>query len=231
MNEYVNSDEYIFIQYHDIIKSFKPYLLTKLLYEYRKEYDGCIDFDRYKDYSDNQLLGLSIKSTDKNVLKYLMTSPINADLCLYDLYNSFPNIFSESKLLTIGTSIFMMLKQKYVKNIYIHTDTYDERIHKDLQETFADMSRITYVTGSFVNVIQDIPEKITTYILNDVELIDTLIEYDKISYTNVLIADCGWNYKFDKDKKVVLKVDDIDSKSKKYIFKTGTFRVDKYIVY
>lgn len=236
VNEYVKSHEFIFIQYHDIIKSYKPYLLKKLLYnkDYREGYTGALNFDLFKDYSDNQLLGLAMRSLSKNILEYISISEFDYDATLESLYEDtedFPDMFSESPLLKIGTTIFSLLKLDYVKKIYVHTNTYDERIHKDLIDTYGDMKRITYVNGDFIDAVKAIPEKITTYIVNDVRTIDTLIENDLISYSNVLVADAGWNYKQNEENKIVLKCDDIEAKSKKHIFKTGTFVVDSDIIY
>jgi len=232
-NEYINSEECLFIQYHDIIKSFKPYLLTRLLYneDYRKGYDYCIDFDMFKDYSDSQLLGLVVKSIDKNILKTVMKVPFNYHACMSSLYTSFPDMFSESKHLAIGSSIHFLLKQKYVTKIYIHTEIYDRRIHEDIQNSYQDMNRINYITGDFIDAVNSVEEKITTFIINDIKLVDGIINAGKAEYTNILIADCGWNYKKNKEGKAVLDVDGIEEKMKKYIFKSGTFRVDKNIIY
>lgn len=232
LNEYVKSPEYVFIQYHDVIRSYKPYLLSKMLNseDYRKGYDGYINFDLFKDFNDNQLLGLAMRSLDKNILKYLMLKPFNCDVSLKSLCDDFPDLFKESKLLKIGNSISMLLKQSYVQKIYIHTTVYDKRIHRDIAETFGDMGRIVYVTGDILDAINKIPEKITTYILNDVNIIDALIECNKISYSNVLVVDAGWNYK-KVGNDIVLKCDDIEKKSQTHIFKTGTFTVDDDIVY
>lgn len=236
INEYVKSSEYVFIQYHDIIKSYKPYLLKKLLYtpEYREGYDGVLNFKLFEDYSDNQLLGLSMRSLNKNILEYLAIDQFDYDASLAGLYEDtedFPDMFSESNLLKIGQAVFSLLKQDYVQKIYVHSNIYDDRIHKDLIDTYGDMKKITYVNGDFIDAVKSIPEKITTYIINDVRCIDLLIDNSLISYSNVLIADAGWNYKQNEDNKIVLKCDHIDDKSKEYIFKAGTFIVDSDIVY
>lgn len=232
MNEYVNSDEYVFIQYHDIIKSYKPKLLSHMLYsDYRKGYDGCIDFNKFKDYSDNQLLGLSIKSADMNILKYLSISEFNYELCLYDIKSNIPNLYRESKLLDMGESLKIMSKESYVKKIYIHTPEKDERILRDLEEIYSETEKMVYVVGDTIDVIKDCPDKLTTFILNDASIIDSLIDIGKIQYTTVLIADCGWNYTIDEKNIPYLKIENLDAKMKEHIFKCGTFKVSKQAVY
>ena len=232
MNEYVKSTENIFIQYHDVIKSYKPKLLKHMLYtEYRVGYKGCIDFDKFKDYSDDQLLGLVARSTDINILKYLQTSDFNADLCLHDIKRNVPLLYKDSKLLDIGISLRMMLKEPYVNKIYIQIPEKDERIIADLEDLYNNKEKMMCVIGDCKTAIQQCPDKITTYILNDITLVDDLIEMDKIAYTTVLVANCGWNYKLSDDGIPILKVDNLESKMKSHVFKCATFSLSKQITY
>lgn len=231
-NQYVTSDEYVFVQYHDIVKSYKPYLLKHMLNsDYREGYADYINFDLFKDYSDSKLLGLAIKSTEPNVLKFIKTKDFYYDICLEDILSQLPEVYRDSKLLSIGTSLSMLLTQKYVKKIYIHSPVYDERILTDIQESYGFNPKVIYVSGDFIGAVKQCPDTITTYIINDIRLIDELIKINKVEYSNIMVADCGWNYRLTDNGGVALNIDDLDKKMKTHIFKSAMFRVDKELEY
>lgn len=234
MNQFASQQEVVFITYEDVIKTTKLYILKKLLND--KEFNTCykdfIDFSKIENKDDSALSGIITAATKNNILEYLATSQFDYNLTYLDLIERFDDIYDESKLLAIGNSIHVLLKQKFTKTIYIYTKAYDKRIHKNLNDIF-DMESIVYINGEFEEVIEDISktEKITSYILNDIDLLQKLIDIDKVKFTSVLIANYGWNYKLNSEGIPILKIDDIDNISKEKVFKLGVFVPDNESTY
>lgn len=228
-----NSDnEVIFITYDGVIKSPVPFILKMLqTSDYEEGYSDMINYNRFKGLDDGQLLGLATRRITKNILEYLATQEFDYEASYQDLILRFPNIYEESKLLSMGNSIHITTQQSFLKHIYIYTEYYDKRVQDDISNTYNDLHNITYVSGDFKDVISKVPERITSYVLNDIEYINILLDMNKLSYTNVLLAKYGYNYKADKDDhtKVILKIDDIDNVCKENIFKLAMFSIDNSI--
>ena len=227
----ISDDEVIFIIYDGIIKTPIPFLLKKLQdSEYNEGYSDAIDYSKFKDFDENQLLAVTSRRLNKNILEYLAIDEFDYKVTYDDLIQRFPTIYSDSKLLSIGRSIYILLHQSFLKKIYIYSEYYDERIQSDISNSFKDLENVTYVSGNFEDVISKIPEKITTYVIDDIDYITILINLKKIQYTNILLAKYGFNYKLNEDSNMpVLKIDNIDELIKKEIFKLATFSIDNEI--
>lgn len=228
MNPFASQKEVLFITYEDIIKTSKFLILKKLQTdEYRDNYKDYIDYSKIDNLSDEQLMGTIFGATDINILKYLATDSFDCDLTYLDLYLNDDNIIKNSKLLSFGQSVHILLKQKFISNIYIYTKNYDENICKDIFELYGN-NNIIYTHGDFNTVIEEIHKtnKIMTYVLNDINLVNNLIEMDKVAYTNILICHAGWNYKLNNNNIPILKLDNSDKLSKEKIFKLAVFDPD-----
>lgn len=220
-NEFTKRDEIIFVCYDEIIKNIYPYLLRQIITKYQKQYKEFIDIESFVNLDDKNLLRLVIQRSDKNLLRYLSLKSFDYDGALTDLKNKFNEMYINSPLLIFGQSINFLLSQKFTKKIYIYTPNYDKRIHFDIQMTYKNMDVINYVTGDFTEVVQSL-DGITTWVLNDVIDITTLIEFKKTEYTNILVLNSGFNYTKDEDDKLVLRIN-IDDIVNQYIFKFATF--------
>lgn len=217
-------DEYIFIEYHDVIKSFKLYILKKLLTdEYRKNYDTFLHYESIENKTEEELCGIIKKSINFNILRTLAIKKFDWNLTYSDLVSQFDDIAKESHPLIIGSNaIKILLLQKFTKKIYIHTPVYDERVKEDLENMYSD-ERIEYVYGPFKESVSAIKQHITSFILNDMLMINELINIRRISYSTVMIANYGYNYKINDKGELTTIVDDLDKKSKDYIFKVALF--------
>jgi hypothetical protein len=113
------------------------------------------------------------------------------------------------------------MNQKFTSKIYIYSEEYDKRIHADIQMNYKDMNKVNYVTGPLHEVIKQI-EGVTTYIFADIFDVTTLLAFDKCAYTNVLVANYGYNYYYMEDGKLALRMN-LEEVSKEKIFKFATF--------
>lgn len=228
MNDFAAQKEVLFITYDDVIKSTKLFILKKLMEaEYRFGYKDYIDYKKIDSKTDEELTAIITASPYKNILKLLATKLFDYDVTYTDLVMTYPESITSSKLLTFGDALFILMKQKFLSKVYMYTESYDENVHKDI-DTIYGMSKITYVTGDFKEVVQDINKenKITSYIINDIDYLQQLIDMNSVAYTNILIGNYGYNYKLNEDKIPILKIDDIDTLKKEKIFKFGMFEPD-----
>lgn len=231
MNTFASQKEVLFITYDDVIKTTKLLILKKLLTpEYRQNYEDFIDYSIIDNKTDEELLSIIFSATDKNILKFLSKSSFDFDVTYTDLYLNYENIIPESTLLSFGQSIHILLKQKFLDKIYIYTPHFDESVYKDIYDVYGS-TNIIYVYGEFETIIRSITKdtniKITSFVLNDIELVNKLIELNVVAYTNILICNGGWNYKLNKNNVPVLKLDNSEKLSKENIFKIGVFDSDK----
>lgn len=223
INEFVKRKEVIFIDYIGVIKNPAPFILKKIADEWKTPLGNYIDFTKISNKDIYQLMYLTARSTEKNVLKYISKKEFDFDNTFNHIYNKYNNLYLESENLTISTSLQILLRQKFVQKVYIYTPTFDERIYLDIADTFP-KDKISYVTGiDRIEVIKEIKDEITSYITTDVTLVDRLIEIDKISYTSVLVASYGYNLRLSKDNSLELKIDDVDDKVRTHTFKLTSF--------
>ena len=217
--------EVVFVTYDGVVKDYRPFLLKQIASNPKmlEVYKNYIDTALITTLTDKQLNFLPVISTSRNILEYISIKKFNYDKSLNDLYQMFPNIYSDSELLPLGNSINILRRQKFTSKIFIYTEEYDKRIHFDIQDNFSDMSTIEYISGPFEDVINSITETITTYILNDIKLVDKLIELNRIKETQVLISDTGYNYK-DNNGELIVNIDNLEEKMYNHIFKLAMFK-------
>lgn len=220
MNEFTKRDEIIFISYDEVIKNPYPLLLSTIITKYKDVYKDFLSLDKLENMSMDDLYVLCSQRHDKNIFRYLSKKEFNFDKALNDLYHKFNDLFINTDLLPIGNSIHILLSQKFTKKIYIHSKEYDKRIHLDLQLNFRDMTKINYVTGNMSEVISSL-EGVTTYIFNDIMDVSYLIG-EKMNYTNILVANYGYNYTLNENGTLMLRIN-LEDMMKKYVFKFSTF--------
>ena len=227
-NETALTPEYIFITYDGVVKNYRPALIKYVLENYKRQYESFINIPFLEKLDMQELLGLCIQSSSQNIFEYLATREFDYDATLDAAYNRYTHLFDDSPLLIVGESIRVLTMQSFTKKIYIYSDTFDERIFKDINTEFVDMSKIEYISGPFYDVMSDIPEHITSFMLNDIDYVDMLISLGRVEYTNILLANYGFNYKMgeiDGKPSLELKIPDIEQVAKREKFKFVMFSV------
>lgn len=199
MNEFTKQDEYIFIEYEEIIKNPYPFILKQLRDKYKQYYEDFINFSKIDNLNDDNLLRLCLQRTEKNILRYIAKKSFDFDKALDEVYNKFDDMYINLPLMNIGKNIPLLLSQKFTKKIYIYSEKYDKRIHFDIQSNFNNMTDINYVTGDFHDVMEKL-EGITAFILSDINKIIPIVHHKRSEYTNILLAQYGYNYTMIDDK-------------------------------
>lgn len=218
--------EIVFVTYDMVIKDYRPFILKTIAEsdQLMLAYKEFIDTALVETLTDKQKNFLPVISRSRNIFEHIAIKKFNYDKSLKEFISMYPNIYSDSELLTFGESIHVLKRQKFTSKIFIYTEEYDERIHYDIQSTYTDMGLIEYVSGPFEDVIMSINENITTYVLNDADLVDKLIALDRVKETEILIADIAYNYKINDKNELMVKIDNLDDKMNKHIFRIGMFK-------
>jgi len=223
MSQFQN--ECIFITYEDVIKTFKPFVLQRLMSdEYRNNYKDFIDFTNIDGKNYDQLLTFCTATRHRNILQAIAKQDFDFESTYNDLYYTFDDIVKDSPTLLMGSNLVILLNQLFVNKVYIYTENYDERIRNDVSYVYKDTTKMEYISGDFKEVVNSIDEKITSFILNDINRINDLIDIDKISYTNILVLDIGYNYNIADDYQISFKIDNLEQLSRDKIFKLGFFK-------
>lgn len=218
--------EVVFVTYDSVVKDYRPFLLraianNKALLNAYKEY---IDTALVETLTDKQKNFLPVISTSRNILEHIAIKKFNYDNSLRELMGMYPNLYSDSDLLTFGESLNVLRRQKFTSKIFIYTEEYDQRIHYDIQTNYSDMETIEYISGPFEDVINSITETITTYVLNDADLVEKLIKLDRVKETQILVADIGYNYKENEEGELIVKIDDLEQKMVDHVFRLAMFK-------
>lgn len=225
VNYFSTRDQIIFLSYQDIIKQNYAYMIYLIIEHY---YDDLIDIlrlDELKDYDIPNLQRLCIERIYKNPLKYIARSQEYFKVCdeLLELFEKeMYHIYTDAPLTDFGKKMYTILLQKNVKKVYIHTDKLNHQIAYDTQNLFGEfMDKIELLYGDFGECIAMMETRPTCYIVNDVEYIKTLIDNNWIEYTDIILAELGYNFELDKDSKLVVKYG-IENLMEEKIFKFAT---------
>jgi hypothetical protein len=225
-NFFSTRDQYIFICYKDVIKHCYPIMLNKIIHVYYDELNELLYLDVIKDYDIYNLERLCIERTDVNPFRYLkrdICTNETADLLLETFEDEMFDMYTQSKFTNFGSRIFNLVTQPQIKELYIYVERPITQIMYDCKTYFEQFgNKIKYVCGDFIDVIKKLPNKPTSYILNDADYIKDLIDNNFIEFTEIIIAELGYNFEVSEDKSIVLK-NGYEDLMEEHIFKIGYF--------
>jgi len=219
--EFVKRPEIIFICYDEVIKNPYPFILHQMRTTYRNVYDNFINFSLIDKLNMIDLLKFCIQRRKVNIFHQLSKKEFDYKKSLNDIFYKYDDMYILSEPLIISSSIHVMLKQKFTEKIYIHTDKYDKRVHIDIQTQFKDMEKINYITGNLFNVISKL-SGVTTYILRNILDVGIILELNKSEYTNIIVANYGYNFTLD-EKNILIPRFNVEDSIMEKIFKFATF--------
>lgn len=235
--------EFIFIEYEGVIRH-PGYRVIDYLSNDEDEqvyFGDAIDFNYLKQFNDLDISSLLMSLEDRNILSelYYGNELDDDDLEIeYDrILSNIKDLYSKSPLLQMGDSLNTLIKTKFVNKVYIYHPTNDDRVKDDIEKLYGSDDRVSFVYGDLHEVMKKIPEKITTFILGDIEHFFTMTNHDyDFSYTNVLIAKYHYNCDeevFDNEEfldengeplvLLTLNISDIEKVSEELICKIAEF--------
>jgi hypothetical protein len=192
-NPFTMRDEIILIEYKDVIKCPSAGVLKLIQDDYMDDLRGVINTKLLKEMDFKNLQRFAIERPCKNILDYIKTTDFDTNAVYDALYNAYDTIYMELPLMTIGKSLYFISQQKFTKKIYIYSEEYDKKIEFDIKENYCEMKNIYYVAGDLSSIINSI-EPVTSYIFADVDNVKTIMDLDKMEYTEIMIGEYGYNY-------------------------------------
>lgn len=227
-NYFSTRDQYILISYQDIIKQTYATMLEKLIKDYQEDLKDIIDLEKIKHYDIYNLQRLCTERIYKNPLRFLAKSEEYFEVCdqlLETFENEMIEIYTDTELTSFGAKLFNIAYQPFVKKIYIYTERPIYPIVYDCSLLFSTFeNKIEYVSGDIIEIIQNLKNKPTCYVLNDMDIAKQIIDSEFIEYTEILIGEQGFNFELTKDFDLNIKYDP-ESLMKEKIFKIGTLPI------
>lgn len=197
-DEFTMRDEIFFVTYRDVIRSPYPIIMQRIQQSktLQKALDAVVHLP-FLDYTNPASLETFAFQRQQFLLFDYLKKDEDLDVRRLEdeLLFRYTDIYEKSNLLAIGESLKMALTEDFVKQIYIYSETYDPRIHADIQVTYEDMSRVSYVTGEDLGAVLDaLPVKPTAFFINDIDyIIDLTKKPETLDYTHLFLADYRYN--------------------------------------
>jgi hypothetical protein len=205
-------------------------MLRLAITKYNNAYKNFIDFNRLNKYNTlEKYLKYFITRNHKNVFKDLAIHEFNYDKTYSDLYRKHTtDILRDTPELYFSVSLKLLLKQKFIKEIYIWTEEYDVNVRKDILNLFGDDKKVNYICGNFRESIKNTPSPVTTIVLNDILLtVDIFNDKEFMKNKNLLLASYKYNY-INIENELRLKISSLDKIAAKNNFIYTIFKPIKY---
>lgn len=238
-NEFTGRNEVLFISYEDIIRCRKVPMLDNARKQFKDAFDH-VDMTIIEDMDNKNLLRFAVTSEHNNpVREFFDEELLDDDLIPNEdgsilLSDELRKMFEQSDDLIdrspsgrmIGV-LEILFRQPFLEHVFIHSNEYDLREQADIASLFSKYSdSVSYVHGNFEDVIKSLDRTPTFYMFNDVQLLPRLLMMDKsfYEYTEINVADIGYNYVYDELNEVVtLQVELDEYDFKELIIKFGMF--------
>ena len=210
------------VSYHGVLRDANQFIMHQILNDphLHKQLEKYVDFDRFKNMSDNRIDLKMMLREIKNPLEWLSIKPFNYEANYKKLYEHYPNMFEKSAPLPFYRTIVQMIEAKFVNHIYIYAKDYDERIAYDIVKTFGKNDIVKFVNGNYLDVLE-ILEEVTTIVTGDISEVSPIVTIPKYHKSMVMVARYGYNYEMVKGK-LALK-DDFTNQCRKVGIKLVEF--------
>lgn len=192
-NPFTLRDEFILMEYKDIIKCPSVGILQLIKKEYMNDMNDLIDTRKLDRMDFKNIQRYCIERPCKNILDYIKITDFNTDDIYNALYKSCNNLYKDLPLMVMGEAVFVLASQKFTKKIYIFSEEYDEKIEKDIKNVFHDQKKVYYVAGSLENILNQV-EKPTSYMFSNIDNVQKVLDLNKQEYSEILVAQYGYNY-------------------------------------
>ena len=217
----------LFIEYHDVIAM--PWFTMLAFTKNTDIFSNFVKIHEIADYDIPGLLEWYLYRKHRNVFKSIGVLD-NIKEPSDDNYNDFLNkaMHISDDLYRIPTNLkflstlrLLVSDSSMVKQVIIYSENDEPMIEKTLSQYFSKLgNRIKYLHGKFEDMVKIIPQD-STYVLSDIEKVDTLIKSNKASLSCILIPN-GLRYNYTEDDATQLKLN-LKELSDKYIFKYSFF--------
>lgn len=217
----------LFVEYHDVISM--PWYTMLWFTKNSNAFKDLFKINEISDYDINGLLEWYVYRKHRNVFKSIGTIDENANIPdeVYDIILDKAMKISDDIyripvfLKFLSTLRLLASDASMVKEIIIYSEKNEPMIETVLKQYFSKLgSKIKYMHGNFEDMVNIIP-KDSTYVLSDIEKVNTIAKMDKINLSSILIVN-GLRYNYMEDDPTKLKID-FESLTEKYLFKYSFF--------
>ena len=210
----------VFCVYDEVLRNSNFFLIKKILdtEKLREQFDEYLDLSIFDSQSDDRIKVLILNRTEKNILKWLAKKEFDYDFNLKLLRNKFKTLYEESEPLDMFRALLKMTEEPFLKHIYIYHPEQDRRVMYDIVKSFGEKNKtkVTLVTGPYLDSIEAIGADINLYIDNDAERIAPLLHMEERRLNAFMVAQYGYNYEFIPDAILPKLKEDLDRFSNKY---------------
>jgi hypothetical protein len=227
-NETAFKPDVFFISYDGIIKNYRPWLLKSISEDttIKDRYSDILNFQMIDGMSIEQLNGLILRSQSKNIFKYIgYDDTYDYDTLMNELYGKYLELYIYSELLPIGFNISNLFMKKIRGSIIVYSEIDDPRIYFDMVTNVIEPNQntdIKYFIGDPIDIIKSIDKKITTFMINDIDVVNRIIDEKLCVNSLIMVPKYGYNYKPLNDT-MILKIDNLLSKTEKLHFEIVDF--------
>lgn len=199
-NEFESRPEVIFIEYDKVIKNSDQFLLFKLANELDSIYKNILHIEPFKGLNIHNMLPIVMGHKFNNIFEALKKIELEDGWykSYLDLYNYYPEMFEECELLEMGRALHIISNQKFTERIVVWSPYEDKRIAEDLVDRHSNLSKLEYMFGDPLQIFEASEHKFTSFIISNVDLLDPILNYSKVDYSEIMLADYRFN-KFEEN--------------------------------
>lgn len=223
-NPFSNRDEVWFVDYDGIIKDSNQFLLHKVFNDLYESYIEFLNIEKYKGASLETCLTYSSLLTDRNFIYALRKKEFDYIDTYMELYDFYFDMYEKCEALPFNLAITKTVNKPFCKKIYIYSKFKDIRIEKDIAERFNSHAKLSYCFGDRTEVINQIPEKITSFFVTEYDSLFDIAKYRNLDYTEIFLADYMYNRYIDGETgEAVSHITDVDKIFGDSIVKVNSF--------
>lgn len=239
--DFIKRDETIFVCFDDIIRCSKVKLMKHFNENPVEGLSEYLDLTPISDMDEKNLLRRALTTYHSNPLTELVNEDYIEDdiedkdehaiIVADSVYKMFSgdieDLINDAPAGRVVGTIAMLFKQKFVNHIYFYSEVFDIRVLADIDNQFGQHEgRWTYVHGDLATTIKGLTHKPTFYFLNKAYYLNILLSLgeDIYNYTEVTLADVGYNYVYDElSDSVASMVTHTEEEFTELIMKFGMF--------
>ena len=217
----------LFVEYHDVIAM--PWLTLLAFTKNSDIFNHILKMYEIADYDITGLLEWYVYRKHRNVFKSIGVldnienfQDESYDALLTKAMKISDDIYRIPTNLKFLSTLRLLLSDiTMIKQVIIYSENDEPMIENTLKQYFSKVgNKVKYLHGNFEDMVKLVPRD-STYVISDIEKINTLIKFDKLNLSCILIPS-GLRYNYMEEDATKLKID-MNDLYEKYIFKYSFF--------
>ncbi len=192
-NPFSNRDEVWFVDYDGILEDSNQFMLYKVFNDLYDHYSTFLDIEKYKGSSMETCLTYASLLTERNFMFALSKKEFDYEQAYIELYDYYEDMYEQCEKLLFNLAITKTINKPFCKKIYIYSRFKDIRIEKDIIDRFGNDKKLVYCYGNIEEIINEIPDKLTSFFITQYDTLYDISRYKKLDYSEILLADYMYN--------------------------------------